>query len=54
MIILDKYIAINCYNLILTVREKGQDRPQLYIINITYTVYMPLHYMLLFLYSDLN
>jgi hypothetical protein len=34
-------------DLVLTVCEKGQDRPQLYTVDVTHTEYMPLHYMLL-------
>jgi hypothetical protein len=51
-IILDKYTAVSHRDLVLTVCKEGQDRPQLYTVNVTYAAYMPLHYMLLFLYSD--
>jgi hypothetical protein len=52
VIILDKYIAVSRCDLVLTVCEGGQDRLQLYTVDVTYTAYMPLHYVLLFLYGD--
>jgi hypothetical protein len=52
MIIPDEYTAASRRDLVLTVRERGQDRPQLYTVNVTYAAYMPLHYVLLFLYGD--
>jgi hypothetical protein len=51
-IIPDKYTAASRRDLVLTVREGGQDCPQLYTVDVTYAAYMPLHYVLLFLYSD--
>jgi hypothetical protein len=51
-IILNEYINASRYNLILIVREASYKRPQIYIINVIHAIYMPLHYVLLFLYSD--
>jgi hypothetical protein len=51
-IILDKNTAASRRDLVLTVRKGGQDRPQLYTADVTHVAYMPLHYILLFLYSD--
>jgi hypothetical protein len=51
-IILDKYINASYYNLILIFREASRERPQIRIINITHAIYMPLYYILLFLYSN--
>jgi hypothetical protein len=51
-IILDKYTAVSRRDLVLTVRERGQDRLQLYTVDVTYAVYMPLYNVLLFLYND--
>jgi hypothetical protein len=51
-IILDEYINASRRDLVLTVREAGRERPQIRIVNVTYITYMPLHYILLFLYSD--
>jgi hypothetical protein len=51
-IILDKYMDASRRNLVLTVREAGRERPQIHTVNITYAIYMPLHYVLLFPYSD--
>jgi hypothetical protein len=52
VIIPDEYTAASRRDLVLTVRERGQDRPQLYTVDVTYAAYMPLYYVLLFLYSD--
>jgi hypothetical protein len=52
VIILDKYIDMSCYNLVLIVHEVGHERPQIHTINVTHAAYMPLHYILLFLYND--
>jgi hypothetical protein len=54
MIIPDKYTAASCRDLVLTVRKEGQDRLQLYMVDVTHAAYMPLHYVLLFLYDDLG
>jgi hypothetical protein len=51
-IILDEYIDVSRRDLILIVCKAGRDRLQIHIVNVTYTIYMPLHYMLLFLYGD--
>jgi hypothetical protein len=53
-IILDKYIDASRRDLVLTVREAGRERPQIHTINVTHATYMPLHYVLLFLYGDLS
>ncbi len=50
-IILDKYINTSYYNLVLIVCEAGYKRPQIHIINITYTIYILLYYILLSLYN---
>ncbi len=52
VIILDKYIDISYYDLVLIIREVVYKRPQISIINITHAIYMLLYYVLLFLYSD--
>jgi hypothetical protein len=51
-IIPDEYTAASRRDLVLTVREGGQDRPQLYTVDVTHVAYMPLHYVLLFPYGD--
>jgi hypothetical protein len=51
-IIPDEYTDASRRDLVLTVREAGRDRPQIHIVNVTHATYMPLHYVLLFLYSD--
>ena len=51
-IILDEYINASRYNLVLIVREAGRERPQMRIVNVIHVAYMPLYYVLLFLYSD--
>jgi hypothetical protein len=48
----DKYTNASRRDLMLTVREAGRERPQMRIVNVTHVAYMPLHYVLLFLYSD--
>jgi hypothetical protein len=53
-IILDEYINASRRDLILTIREASRKRLQIRIINVIHAIYMPLHYVLLFLYSDLN
>jgi hypothetical protein len=53
-IILNEYINASRRDLILTVREASRERLQIRIINVTHATYMPLHYVLLFLYSDLG
>jgi hypothetical protein len=53
-IILDKYINASCRDLILIVREVSRERPQIRIVNVIHAMYMPLYYVLLFLYSDLS
>ncbi len=52
VIILDEYIDASCCDLVLMVREAGRERLQIYIINVTYTIYMPLYYVLLFPHGD--
>jgi hypothetical protein len=52
--ILNKYTDASRHDLILIVREGGRERPQIHIANITHIAYMPLHYVLLFLYSNLS
>jgi hypothetical protein len=51
-LILDKYIDASRYDLVLIIHEVGHERLQIYTVNVTYVAYMPLHYVLLFLYSD--
>ena len=51
-IIPDEYTDASRRDLILTVREAGRERPQIHIVNVTHAAYMPLHYVLLFLYGD--
>jgi hypothetical protein len=51
-IIPDEYTAASRRDLVLTVREGGQDRPQLHTVDVTHAAYMPLHYVLLFPYGD--
>ena len=51
-IIPDEYTDSSRLDLILTVCEAGRERPQIHIVNVTHAVYMPLHYVLLFLYGD--
>ena len=53
-IILDKYTDVSRRDLVLTVYKAGRDRLQIYIVNVTYMVYMPFYYVLLFLYGDLG
>jgi hypothetical protein len=48
----DEYTDTSRCNLVLTVRKAGCKYPQIYTVNITYIVYMPLYYILLFLYGD--
>jgi hypothetical protein len=50
----DKYINASCYNLVLIVREVSYKRPQMRIVNVIHVAYMPLYYILLFLYSNLG
>jgi hypothetical protein len=51
-LILDEYIDASRRDLVLIVREGGRERPQIHIVNITHVAYMPLYYVLLFLYSN--
>jgi hypothetical protein len=51
-IILDEYMDASRRNLVLTVREVSCKRPQIRTVNVIHAIYMPLHYVLLFLYSD--
>jgi hypothetical protein len=51
-IILDKYINASCCNLIFIIYKASYDYLQIYIINVIHAIYMPLYYILLFLYSD--
>jgi hypothetical protein len=53
-IILDEYINASRRDLVLIVREASRERPQIRTVNVTHATYMPLHYVLLFLYSDLG
>jgi hypothetical protein len=50
--ILNEYINASRRDLVLTVREASRERPQMRIINVIYIAYMPLYYVLLFLYGD--
>jgi hypothetical protein len=51
-IILDEFTDASRRDLVLIVREQGQDRPQIRIVDVTHPAYMPLHYVLLFPYRD--
>ncbi len=51
-IIPDEYTDASRRDLVLTVREAGREHPQIRIVNVTHAVYIPLHYILLFPYSD--
>jgi hypothetical protein len=51
-IILDEYMDASRRDLVLTVREAGRERPQIRTVNVIHATYMPLHYVLLFLYGD--
>jgi hypothetical protein len=51
-LILNKYINASRRDLVLIVREASYKRPQMRIVNVTHVAYMPLYYILLFLYSD--
>jgi hypothetical protein len=53
-LILDKYINASYCDLVLIIYKRGYKRLQIYIINIIYIIYMPLYYILLFLYSNLS
>jgi GTP cyclohydrolase I len=53
-LILDEYMDASCYNLVLIVREASCERPQMRIVNVIHVAYIPLHYVLLFLYSNLG
>ena len=52
VIIPDEFTDASRRDLVLAVREAGQDCPQLHTINVTHPAYMPLHYVLLFPYGD--
>jgi hypothetical protein len=51
-LILNEYINASRRDLVLIVREASRERPQMRIVNIIHVAYMPLHYVLLFPYSD--
>jgi hypothetical protein len=48
----DKYINASRCNLVLIICKASRKRLQMHTINIIYAIYMPLYYILLFLYSD--
>jgi hypothetical protein len=48
----DKYTDASRCNLVLTVRKAGYEYPQMHTVNVIYTVYIPLYYVLLFPYGD--
>jgi hypothetical protein len=52
VLIPDEYTDASRCDLVLTVRKAGHKRPQIYTVNIIYIVYIPIYYILLFLYSD--
>jgi hypothetical protein len=52
ILIPDEYTDTSRCDLVLTVCKAGRKHPQIYTVNITYTVYIPLYYVLLFLYGD--
>jgi ribosomal 50S subunit-associated protein YjgA (DUF615 family) len=51
-IILDEYIDASRRDLVLIVREASRERLQIRTVNVIHAIYMPLHYVLLFLYGD--
>jgi hypothetical protein len=53
-LILDEYINASRYDLVLIVYKVSHERLQIYIVNVIHVTYMPLHYILLFLYNDLG
>jgi hypothetical protein len=48
----DEYIDISYRDLVLIIREVSCERLQMRIVNVIHVAYMPLHYVLLFPYSD--
>jgi hypothetical protein len=52
--ILNKYIDASCHDLVFIVYKGGYKRLQIYIINVIYKAYMPLYYILLFLYNNFS
>jgi hypothetical protein len=52
VIILDKYSNASFRNIMLIERYTPNKQPRYYYINLTYTVYIPLHYILLFPYGN--
>jgi len=52
VIILDKYSNASFCDIILAERYTPNKRPRYCRINLTYAVYMPLYYVLLFPYSN--
>jgi hypothetical protein len=48
----DKYINASRRDLVFIVYKAGRERPQMRIVNVIHVAYMPLYYVLLFLYSD--
>jgi hypothetical protein len=52
--ILNEYINASRCDLVFIVYKRGRKRLQIYTINVIYVIYMLLHYILLFLYSDLS
>jgi hypothetical protein len=53
-IILNEYMDVSYYNLVLIVYKVSYERPQIRTVNVIHVIYMPLHYILLFPYNDLN
>jgi hypothetical protein len=53
-LILDKYINASRYDLMLIVYKASYKRPQMRIVNVIHIAYIPLYYVLLFLYSNLG
>jgi hypothetical protein len=53
-LILNEYINASYRDLVLIIYKGGYKRLQIYIINIIYIIYMPLYYILLFLYSNFS
>ena len=52
IIILNKYSNAGFYNIIFTEYYIPNKPPQYYYINLVYTAYMPLYYILLFPHGD--
>lgn len=52
VILLDEFDGASCRDIVLAVRNPQGREPILVCISPTHAAYMPLHYVLLFLYGD--